>query len=111
MAMNISVNLNDANFGDLVALVEAAKKVGATRDTAISLHEGQLSIAVDTSRPAPETPTPASSIFTHDVIDGEPNHLYEAGKNFAETMRSTANQGSDAALRLIAELLKGDRRY
>lgn len=111
MAMNISVNLNDANFGDLVALVEAAKKAGATQDTEISLHEGQISISVDTSQPAPETRTSASTVYTHDVIDGEPNHLYEAGKNFADTMRSSANQGSDAALRLIAELLRGDRRY
>ena len=116
MAMNISINLNDATFSDLVSLVEAAKKAGATAETEISLHDGQLSISVDTTRPAeedavPESPNPRTNIFTHGVIDDEGNGIYSAGKNFAETMRTNANQGSDAALRLIAELLKGDRRY
>lgn len=111
MALKLSIDLSTATFADLAGLIAAAKRAGATGETVLELVDNQLTVSVDVTdnderderyhRYRRETP-----------LSEDRNDLYDAGKHFADTVRSTANQGTDAALRLIEELLRGDdRRY
>ena len=47
MAVQISIDLDNATFADLVALVDAARVAGVTPDTELELADSTLSIAVE----------------------------------------------------------------
>lgn len=68
MAVNISIDLHDATFADLVALVDAARVAGVDAHTALQLEDSTLQIAVEASNtghartpqaPAEQTPAPS----------------------------------------------------
>ncbi|WP_115686124.1 hypothetical protein [Corynebacterium senegalense] len=58
MAVNLTVDLHDANFADLVALVEAARVAGVDKRARIELEDTTLHIKVEPSAPgaAPQVP-------------------------------------------------------
>lgn len=47
MALNLSIDLSDASFGDLVALVDAARSAGMDPHDEISFDGSTLSLSVD----------------------------------------------------------------
>lgn len=47
MALNLSIDLSDASFGDLVALVDAARSAGMDPNDEISFDGTTLSLSVD----------------------------------------------------------------
>ena len=46
MAVNLSIDLNDATYSDLVALVEAARTAGADSATSVELDGTTLKVSV-----------------------------------------------------------------
>lgn len=48
MALNLTINLEEATYSDLVALVKAAEVAGATKHTPLVLEGTELSIDVTT---------------------------------------------------------------
>lgn len=56
MAVNITIDLNDATFADLVALVDAARVAGVDPATKLDLDDATLGISVE-----PTTPRRASA--------------------------------------------------
>lgn len=56
MAINLSIDLANATFADLVALVDAAHAAGVERATTLELDGEQLTLAVE---PAAELGAPA----------------------------------------------------
>lgn len=56
MAVNMTIDLNDATFADLVALVDAARVAGIDPTTKLDLNETTLGISVE-----PTTPRRASA--------------------------------------------------
>lgn len=46
MAVNLSIDLNDATYGDLVALVDAARTAGADSATSLELDGTTLKVSV-----------------------------------------------------------------
>lgn len=46
MAVNLSIDLNDATYGDLVALVDAARTAGADSATSLELDGTMLKVSV-----------------------------------------------------------------
>lgn len=53
MAVNISIDLSEATYADLVALVEAARVAGVEPDSKLELEETTLRIAADPTAIAP----------------------------------------------------------
>lgn len=82
MAVNMTIDLNDATFADLVALVDAARVAGVDPKTALELDGETLSITVE-----PGTRTP--------VREAAP-----------EKERTIAPLG-DAAIRSVVDILTG----
>lgn len=82
MAVNMTIDLNDATFADLVALVDAARVAGVDSKTALELDGETLSITVE-----PGTRTP--------VREAAP-----------EKERTIAPLG-DAAIRSVVDILTG----
>ncbi|WP_235961741.1 MULTISPECIES: hypothetical protein [Corynebacterium] len=82
MAVNMTIDLNDATFADLVALVDAARVAGVDPKTALELDGETLSITVE-----PGTRTP--------VCEAAP-----------EKERTIAPLG-DAAIRSVVDILTG----
>ena len=56
MAVNMTIDLNDATFADLVALVDAARVAGIDPTTKLDLNDATLGISVE-----PTTPRRASA--------------------------------------------------
>ncbi|MCT1368893.1 hypothetical protein M3701_01705 [Corynebacterium mucifaciens] len=83
MAVNMTVNLNDATFSDLVALVDAARVAGVDPQTALELDGETLSLTVE---PGARTA--------------------EAVREKPETSRTIAPLG-DAAIRSVVDILTG----
>ncbi|MDN8627037.1 hypothetical protein [Corynebacterium ureicelerivorans] len=83
MAVNMTVNLNDATFSDLVALVDAARVAGVDPQTALELDGETLSLTVE---PGARTA--------------------EAAREKPETSRTIAPLG-DAAIRSVVDILTG----
>ena len=83
MAVNMTINLNDATFADLVALVDAARVAGVDPQTTLELDGETLSLTVEpgarTAEPVREKP---------------------------ETGRTIAPLG-DAAIRSVVDILTG----
>ena len=83
MAVNMTVNLNDATFSDLVALVDAARVAGVDPQTALELDGETLSLTV---QPGARTAEPV--------------------REKPETGRTIAPLG-DAAIRSVVDILTG----
>lgn len=83
MAVNMTIDLNDATFADLVALVDAARVAGVDPKTALELDGETLSLTVE-----PRTPA------------------REAAPERAEKDRTIAPLG-DAAIRSVVDILTG----
>ncbi len=83
MAVNMIVNLNDATFSDLVALVDAARVAGVDPQTALELDGETLNLTVE---PGARTA--------------------EAVREKPETSRTIAPLG-DAAIRSVVDILTG----
>lgn len=82
MAVNMTIDLNDATFADLVALVDAARVAGVDPKTALELDGETLSITVE---PRPQAP---------------------AREAAPEKERTIAPLG-DAAIRSVVDILTG----
>lgn len=83
MAVNMTINLNDATFADLVALVDAARVAGVDPQTALELDGETLSLTVEPGARAAEP------------VRGKP-----------EKDRTLAPLG-DAAIRSVVDILTG----
>ncbi|MDN8605090.1 hypothetical protein Q0N48_03570 [Corynebacterium ureicelerivorans] len=83
MAVNMTVNLNDATFSDLVALVDAARVAGVDPQTALELDGETLNLTVE---PGDRTAEPV--------------------REKSETGRTLAPLG-DAAIRSVVDILTG----
>lgn len=110
MALNLSINLSNATFADLAALVEASKQAGAAEDTALHLTTGEegvvVTIVVDAPNTGPTTPAPHADKITRRASE-DTEEFFDAAGHFSDQVRETVTTGSDATLRLIAELLRG----
>jgi hypothetical protein len=113
MALNLSINLADATFADLAAIVEAARQAGAVNDTAVTVRtegddrsEVTLSIVVDEPTTGPSTFEQQADKIARRASEDTDEFIDAAGQ-ISDQVRNTVTTGSDAALRLIAELLKG----
>ncbi|WP_066526534.1 hypothetical protein [Corynebacterium bouchesdurhonense] len=89
MAINLSIDLADATFADLVALVDAAHAAGVERSAPLELDGEQLTLAVEpgAAKPAAAPQTPRGS-------DGEGGHR-------------PLPQLGDAAIRSVVDILTG----
>lgn len=89
MAINLSIDLADATFADLVALVDAAHAAGVERATPLELEGGQLTLAVEptAAKPSAAAPTPRGG-------EGEGSHR-------------PLPQLGDAAIRSVVDILTG----
>ena len=83
----MTIDLNDATFADLVALVDAARVAGIDPATPVTLEESELTVAVD---PAPK-PAPHSE-HRPSEHDPAPRPLPQLG---------------DAAIRSVVDILTG----
>ena len=82
MAVNMTIDLNNATFADLVALVDAARVAGVDPKTALELDGETLSITVE-----PTTRTPA--------------------REQAPEKERTVPPLGDAAIRSVVDILTG----
>ncbi|MCP1386777.1 hypothetical protein M5J20_00980 [Corynebacterium sp. TA-R-1] len=86
MAVHMTIDLNDATFADLVALVDAARVAGIDPTTPVTLEEAALTVAVE---PAPKAPHPEPRPGEQDPA---PRPLPQLG---------------DAAIRSVVDILTG----
>lgn len=96
MALNLSIDLTDATFADLAALVEAARTAGIDPATDLVLEDTTLTIRADGD---PDHAQPRGRRYRHDKYD-----------KFEMPERPGPSAGTDAALKFIAELLGGNER-
>lgn len=90
MAINMNIDLTDATFADLVALVDAANAAGVERSAPLELDGSQLAIAVEpAARP--------------DII----NHPRPAGRGGSDVGHRPLPQLGDAAIRSVVDILTG----
>ena len=82
MAVNMTIDLNNATFADLIALVDAARVAGVDPKTALELDGETLSITVE-----PTTRTPA--------------------REHAPEKERTVPPLGDAAIRSVVDILTG----
>lgn len=87
MALNLSIDLDNATFADLANLVEAARTAGISNDAPVRLDETRLHL--ETSGGA----------------------LNRSSRSEHDHHRSDTSTGSEAALRFIAQLLGEERRH
>ncbi|QYH19449.1 hypothetical protein JKI95_10235 [Corynebacterium aquatimens] len=87
MAVHMTIDLADATFADLVALVEAARVAGVERSTPVTLEDSTLTVAVEPApQPAPRpAERPAESDAAHRPLP----------------------QLGDAAIRSVVDILTG----
>ena len=94
MAVNMTIDLDNATFADLVALVDAARVAGVTDTAPVKLNGAALSIEVDTSARAGQAkPAQASA-------SGAPAQS-------ADTSHRPLPQLGDAAIRSVVDILTG----
>lgn len=122
MALNLSINLNDASFGDLVALVDAARSAGMDPHDQINFDGETLSLAVDVDAffPSFEDRSKVGEIGAEDepapeVIDDaaedffgqhrRPRTPWEGGRSPFDFV-DTSGIG-DAAIRSVIDILTG----
>lgn len=87
----MTIDLGNANFADLVALVDAARVAGVTDTAPVKLDGAVLSIEVDTSARTSQA-TPAR--------DGAPSAS-------SDTPHRPLPQLGDAAIRSVVDILTG----
>lgn len=88
MAVNMTINLEDATFSDLVALVQAAEVAGVDKLAPLKLEDSTLSITVTTpgvTRLGSDQPT----------------------NQGANTQPDSVGQLGDAAIRSVIDILTG----
>lgn len=90
MAINMNIDLTDATFADLVALVDAANAAGVDRGAPLELDGSQLAISVD----------PAARSENSD-------HPRPAGRAGADAAHRPLPQLGDAAIRSVVDILTG----
>lgn len=86
MAVNISIDLSDATFADLVALVDAARVAGIDGAAALELEDTTLCVGVEPAGIAPVRPEAQADKPARD------GHLPPLG---------------DAAIRSVVDILTG----
>lgn len=91
MAVNMTIDLGNANFADLVALVDAARVAGVTDTAPVKLDGAALSIEVDTS---------ARTSQAKPARDGAPAAA-------SDTSHRPLPQLGDAAIRSVVDILTG----
>lgn len=82
MALNLSIDLSEASFGDLVALVDAARSAGMDPQDSIDFDGKTLSLKVDVDAffPSFEDRRPVPDVVAEDDLDSEV--VDEAGEDF-----------------------------
>ncbi|MEH0147670.1 hypothetical protein V6D40_08355 [Corynebacterium sp. Q4381] len=91
MAVNMSIDLDNATFADLVALVDAARVAGVADAAPVKLDGAALSIEVDTSARASQAKPARTS----------------APAESADTSHRPLPQLGDAAIRSVVDILTG----
>lgn len=102
MAIEMSIDLTDATFADIVGLVDAAHAAGVTRDTPVTMDGAALTLKVDPAR-SPEASTAASQ--SGDGAAGGSSRG-AAGSGGDCTHRPLPQLG-DAAIRSVVDILTG----
>ena len=87
MAVNLSIDLNDATFADLVALVDAARAAGVDTHAKLGLDGSTVSLSV--AEPAATKPPERHSGPSHATRDSQGAPL------------------GDAAIRSVIDILSG----
>lgn len=85
MALNLSIDLSEASFGDLVALVDAARSAGMDPQDSIDFDGTTLSLKVDVDAffPSFGDRRPVSGDTPEeDLADLDPEVIDEAGEDF-----------------------------
>lgn len=90
MAVHITIDLSDATFADLVALVDAARVAGVDHATPLLLEDTTLTVEVEPSR----------SLARTSDAGGEQAGAQEAGS-------SPLPHLGDAAIRSVVDILTG----
>ena len=94
MAVQISIDLDNATFADLVALVDAARVAGVTSDTVLELEDSTLSIAVE----------PDSADAHQQRV---PERAHEEHPTTSSPGATALPQLGDAAIRSVVDILTG----
>lgn len=103
MAVKMTIDLTDASFADLVALVDAARVAGVERQTPLELEGSALTIAVEpvsaaSAGAAVDTPAQAASTSA----GPQPG-----SRGASDAAHRPLPQLGDAAIRSVVDILTG----
>ncbi|MGP6172746.1 hypothetical protein [Corynebacterium sp. A21] len=122
MALNLSINLNDASFGDLVALVDAARSAGMDPHDQINFDGQTLSLEVDVDAFFPSFADRGGVEEIDTETEPEPEIIEDTAEDFFGPHRRSRNpwEGGrspldfvdtsgigDAAIRSVIDILTG----
>ena len=96
MAVNLTVDLENATFADLVALVEAARVAGVDKRAKLELEDTTLHVTVEPGAPGAQMPQ-----GPHGSAGGF------GGPRPPATPHSPLPQLGDAAIRSVIDILTG----